>query len=75
MATATGQAVSPDIEATLRAFERSRSRKAAIVVRSAGTEDYNKYGAVMSRLVPDALASRCCTRWLRRISTYLDPAN
>jgi hypothetical protein len=64
----------PDTEATLRAFERSRSRKASVVSRQAGTEDYNRYGAVMSRLIPASLASRYYTRWLRQISTYLDTA-
>lgn len=64
----------PDTEATLRAFERSRSRKASVVSRQAGTEDYNRYGGVMSRLIPAPLASRYYTRWLRQISSYLDPA-
>jgi FAD-dependent urate hydroxylase len=64
----------PDTEATLRAFERSRSRKAAVVSRQAGTEDYNRYGAVLSRLIPASLATRYYTRWLRHISTYLDAA-
>ena len=64
----------PDTDATLRAFERSRSRKASVVSRQAGTEDYNRYGAVMSRLIPASLASRYYTRWLRHISTYLDTA-
>jgi FAD-dependent urate hydroxylase len=63
----------PDIAATLRAFERSRSRKASVVSRQAGTEDYNRYGAVISRLIPAALATRYYTRWLRQISSYLDP--
>jgi FAD-dependent urate hydroxylase len=63
----------PDIAATLRAFERSRSRKASVVSRQAGTEDYNRYGAVMSRLIPAALATRYYTRWLRQVSSYLDP--
>jgi FAD-dependent urate hydroxylase len=62
----------PDTEATLRAFERSRSRKASVVSRQAGTEDYNRYGAVMSRLIPGPLAGRYYTRWLREISSYLD---
>jgi FAD-dependent urate hydroxylase len=56
-----------------RAFERSRSRKASVVSRQAGTEDYNRYGAVTSRLIPAALATRYYTRWLRQISSYLDP--
>ncbi len=64
----------PDTEATLRAFERSRSRKAAIVSRQAGTEDYNRYGAIMTRLIPASVATRYYTRWLRQISSYLDPA-
>ncbi len=63
-----------DTDATLRAFERSRSRKASVVSRQAGTEDYNRYGPVMSRLIPASLASRYYTRWLRQISTYLDTA-
>ena len=65
---------STDTEAALRAFERSRSRKASVVSRQAGTEDYNRYGAVISRLIPAPLATRYYTRWLRQISTYLDPA-
>jgi FAD-dependent urate hydroxylase len=59
-------------EAALRAFERARSRKASVVSRQAGREDYNRYGAVLSRLVPGPLATRYYTRWLREISTYLD---
>jgi FAD-dependent urate hydroxylase len=61
-----------DTEAALRAFERSRSRKASVVSRQAGSEDYNRYGAILSRLVPGRLASRYYTRWLGQISTYLD---
>ncbi|MGH3296360.1 MAG: FAD-dependent oxidoreductase [Trebonia sp.] len=64
----------PDTEATLRAFERSRSRKASVVSRQAGSEDYNRYGAVMSRLIPGPLAIRYYTRWLRQVSSYLDTA-
>jgi FAD-dependent urate hydroxylase len=59
-------------EAALRAFERVRSRKASVVSRQAGSEDYNRHGAVLSRLVPGPLATRYYTRWLRQISTYLD---
>ncbi|MGH3248991.1 MAG: FAD-dependent oxidoreductase [Trebonia sp.] len=61
-----------DVEAALRTFERARSRKASVVSRQAGSEDYNKYGAVMSRFIPSPLATRYYTRWLRQISTYLD---
>jgi FAD-dependent urate hydroxylase len=59
-------------EAALRTFERARSRKVSVVSRQAGTEDYNRYGAVASRLVPSPLATRYYTRWLGQISTYLD---
>jgi 2-polyprenyl-6-methoxyphenol hydroxylase-like FAD-dependent oxidoreductase len=62
-----------DIETALRAFERARSRKASVVSRQAGSEDYNRYGALLSRLVPGPLATCYYTRWLRQISTYLDP--
>lgn len=37
----------------------------------AGREDYNRYGALMTRLVPAALGSRYYTRWLGQISNYL----
>ena len=73
-AASPGLGNQPDTEAALRAFERSRSRKASIVSRQARTEDYNKYGAAMSRLIPASLAGRYYTRWLRQISTYLDVA-
>jgi len=59
-------------EAALRAFERSRSRKASVVSRQAGSEDYNRYGAILSRLVPGPLGTRYYTRWLAQISSYLD---
>ena len=62
------------LEAALRAFERTRSRRASVVSSQAGSEDYNRYGAILSRLVPGPLATRYYTRWLRQISTYLDPA-
>ena len=73
-AASPGPGHQPDTEAALRAFERSRSRKASIVSRQARTEDYNKYGAVTSRLIPAPLAGRYYTRWLRQVSTYLDAA-
>jgi len=63
-----------DTETALRAFERARSRKASVVSRQAGSEDYNRYGAILSRLVPGSLGTRYYTRWLRQISTYLDAA-
>jgi len=55
----------------LRAFERDRSAKASVVSRQAGSEDYNRYGALVSRLVPGSLATRYYTRWLGQISSYL----
>ncbi|HEY1818989.1 MAG TPA: NAD(P)/FAD-dependent oxidoreductase [Trebonia sp.] len=76
LAAALRNAANPDAgtEATLRAFERARSRKASVVSRQAGSEDYNRYGAILSRLIPGPLASRYYTRWLAQVSTYLDPA-
>ena len=62
-------------ETALRAFERARSGKVSVVSRQAGSEDYNRYGAVVSRLIPGPLATAYYTRWLRQISTYLDPAS
>ena len=60
-----------DVPAALRGFERGRSPKAALVARQAGREDYNRYGALLTRLVPSALGSRYYTRWLGQISDYL----
>ena len=62
-------------ETALRSFERARSGKASVVSRQAGSEDYNRYGAVMSRLIPSSLATAYYTRWLRQVSTYLDAAS
>jgi FAD-dependent urate hydroxylase len=62
-------------ETALRAFEGARSRKASVVARQAGSEDYNRYGAMLSRLIPGPLATRYYTRWLRQIRTYLDRAS
>jgi FAD-dependent urate hydroxylase len=62
-------------ETALRSFERARSAKASVVSRQAGSEDYNRYGALVSRLIPSPLATAYYTRWLRQISTYLDPAS
>jgi len=72
LAAALRGAVGPGTEAALRAFEGARSRKASVVSRQAGTEDYNRYGAILSRLIPSPLATRYYTRWLAQISTYLD---
>lgn len=60
-----------DPATVLRAVKRARSRKAGAVSRQAGTEDYNRYGAVLARLIPSALATRYYTRWLGQISDYL----
>jgi FAD-dependent urate hydroxylase len=55
----------------LRAFERRRAKRVSVVSRQAGSEDYNRYGALLSRLVPGSLATRYYTRWLGQISNYL----
>ena len=61
-----------DVAQRLRAFERARSAKVSVVSRQAGSEDYNRYGALVSRLAPSPLVTRYYTRWLRQISNYLD---
>jgi hypothetical protein len=45
-----------------------------VVFSQAGSEDCNRYGAVLSRLIPGSIAARYYTRWLGQISTYLDAA-
>lgn len=60
-----------DVPTALRAFERERSPKASLVARQAGSEDYNRYGSAMARLMPGYLASRYYTRWLGQVSCYL----
>lgn len=45
---------------------------ASIVSRQAGSEDCNRYGALLSRMTPGPLVTRYYTRWLRQISSYLD---
>jgi FAD-dependent urate hydroxylase len=62
---------SGDIADTLRAYERARSPKAGLVARQAGSEDTNEYRPIITRLVPNALASRYHERWLRQISNFL----
>jgi FAD-dependent urate hydroxylase len=61
-----------DTAQRLRAFERARAAKVSVVSRQAGSEDYNRYGALVSRLAPSPLVTRYYTRWLRQISNYLD---
>lgn len=60
-----------DVPAALRGFERARSPKVSRVARQAGSEDYNRYGILLSRLIPGTLASRYYIRWLGQISNYL----
>jgi FAD-dependent urate hydroxylase len=60
-----------DVPAALRAYERERAPKAGLVARQAGMEDTNEYRPWMTRMVPNALASRYHERWLRQISTFL----
>ena len=66
-----GDRVGGDVAGALRSFERARSRKASVVARHSGSEDYNRYGRLLARLVPSSLASRYYTRWLAQISTFL----
>jgi FAD-dependent urate hydroxylase len=70
----SGTAGPADLATVLRGFERTRSAKAGTVSRQAGSEDYNRQGALLARLVPGSLATRFYTRWLRQISSYLDTA-
>jgi FAD-dependent urate hydroxylase len=66
-------AVDPAVTAAaLRSFERRRSARVAIVSRQAGREDYNRFGATLSRLTPAPLASRYYARWLGQVSSFLD---
>lgn len=63
-----------DVPAALRAFEGTRSPRAALVARQAGSEDYNNHGrqlALLSKLIPGSLVSRYYTRWLGQVSNYL----
>ncbi|MDL4773655.1 FAD-dependent oxidoreductase [Actinomadura xylanilytica] len=60
-----------DVPGALRRYERTRSRRAALVSRVAGTEYTNRYRPRLSRLAPDALVSRAYTRWLGLVSGYL----
>ncbi|MFB4320174.1 FAD-dependent oxidoreductase [Actinomadura sp. 21ATH] len=63
-----GTGALPDV---LRGYERTRSRKAGIVARHAGTEDINKYRPWLSRLIPEAFLARYYTYWIKQISDYL----
>lgn len=62
------------VAAALRAYERARAPRVGLVARQAGTEDTNEYRPLVSRLVPDGLASRYHERWLRQISNFLSAA-
>jgi FAD-dependent urate hydroxylase len=68
---AGGDGAGGDVAGALRSFERARSRKASVVARHSGSEDYNRYGRLLARLVPSSLASRYYTRWLAQVSTFL----
>ncbi|WP_406280909.1 FAD-dependent oxidoreductase [Embleya sp. NBC_00896] len=61
----------PGIPEALTDYESSRTQRASLTARRAGSETTNKYLPTLSRLTPDALVSRYHTRWLRLISTYL----
>jgi FAD-dependent urate hydroxylase len=73
--TKTAKTTKTTTEDALRAFERQRSAKVSVVSRQAGSEDYNKYGAVLTRLVPSSFATRYYTKWLAQISSYLTQAS
>lgn len=60
-----------DLARALSEYERSRSRRAAFAARMAGSEMTDKFMPTVSRLTPDALISRCYTRFLRKVSTFL----
>jgi FAD-dependent urate hydroxylase len=66
-----GDVAGDGVAGALRSYERARSRKAALVARHSGSEDYNRYGRLLARLVPSAVASRYYTRWLAQVSNYL----
>jgi hypothetical protein len=59
------------VGAALRGYERARSPKVGLVARQAGTEDTNEHRPLVSRLVPNGMASRYHERWLKQISNYL----
>jgi FAD-dependent urate hydroxylase len=61
-----------DVTAALRAYEQSRAPKAAYVSKSAGREDTNEYRPLMLKLIPNGLASRFYTTFLKRVSNYLN---
>jgi FAD-dependent urate hydroxylase len=61
----------PDVPAALRAFEQERAPRVSVVARQAGSEDINKHGVLLARLVPDGLAGRYYTRFLGQVSSYL----
>ncbi len=54
----------------LRAFEQERAPRVSVVARRAGSEDINKHG-VLCPAGADGLASRCYTRFLGQVSSYL----
>jgi FAD-dependent urate hydroxylase len=70
-ATVDALRTAADVPAALRTFERARTATVSRVARQAGSEDYNRYGSVLTRLIPGTLASRYYTRWLGQISNYL----
>ncbi|WP_188191851.1 FAD-dependent oxidoreductase [Nonomuraea sp. SYSU D8015] len=59
-----------DVGGSLRAYERARSKVVRRPARIAATEVTNMHRPAV-RLVPDRLATRLNTAWLRRASTYL----
>jgi FAD-dependent urate hydroxylase len=61
-----------DVTEALRNYEHSRAPKAALVSKQSGREDTNEYRPWLTKLMPDALVARYYTRWLGKISNYLE---
>jgi FAD-dependent urate hydroxylase len=56
----------------LRNYEHLRAPKAGLVAKQSGREDTNEYRPWLTKLMPDTLVARYYTRWLGKISNYLD---
>jgi 2-polyprenyl-6-methoxyphenol hydroxylase-like FAD-dependent oxidoreductase len=60
-----------DAAAALSEYERSRTRRAALAARMAGSGMTDRYLPTLYRMTPDGLMSRYYTRFLRSVSTFL----
>jgi FAD-dependent urate hydroxylase len=61
-----------DVGVALRSYEHARAPKAGLVARQSAREDVNKYRPWLNKLIPDALVAGYYTRWLGKISNYLE---